>query len=240
MLRALGIAVLLIAAVFGGYLYWLHRTRARYNARSLSAAPTRRDARRGNQPQTRTLHVPGCAKDFTVNVGELVQPQITPALSRAALDQAKAIYGKPTQSLNNGTLVWQQNAFTLIEAHPGKPDSSLHLTMQIGHVVQTLDDIELGIDSFNAILIKMRDRNLPVEQKLTHGNDSWTFTITVPSGCGPAWQSQYARTLPETPELDRETAPRITNGVLGQPQPNAFLNKLATEYTLTRLNPDPH
>lgn len=228
MLRAVAIAVLLIAAVLGGYLYWLRRARAHYEARSLSAAPVHH----GYQLQTRTLHVEGCAKDFTVKVGELVEPQITPALARSSLAQSAAIYGPPTKRVRNGDLEWQQDAFTLTEDNPGKPASSLHLAIHAGHVVQTLDDVEVGIDSFNAIFIKMRDRNIPVTERLTHGKNSWTLTATIPSSCGPAWQSEYARTLPETPELDREIAPRITNGIIGQSRPDAFLNKLATSYTL--------
>lgn len=224
MLRALLITFAILATALGGYLYWLHRAHAYIHVRSLTAAPPHRQA----PAKTRILIVPGCERSFLVKVGELVEPQITPP---AALAQANRLYGKPARKPH--ALIWEPDAFTLTEPLLGTSSASLHLALHIGHVVQTLDDIELGIDSFNAIRAKMRDRNLPVTDKLVHGNHAWTYQLTIPSSCGAEWSSTYARTLPETPELDAQILPPA-NSPDPSPRPAAFFNKLAMDYTLAR------
>ncbi len=242
MLRALLITLAILAAALGGYLYWLHRTHAYMHVRSLSAAPTRHDG----QTKTRMLVVPGCERSFLVKVGELVEPEITPATTLSAepdaLRAATLLYGKPTHEHHPEMLVWKQDAFTLAEPLARESiaasalSGSLELTINTGHVVQTLDDIELGIDSFNAIRTKMRDRNLPVSDQLVHGKDFWTYRLTIPSSCGPKWSSTYTRTLPETPELDAQILPPA-GAADHAPRAAAFFNKLATKYTLTRVEP---
>lgn len=224
MLRALLITFAILAAALGGYLYWLHRAHAYMHVRSLTAAPPHREA----HAKTRILIVPGCERSFLVKVGELVEPQITPS---TALAQANQLYGKPARKSHS--LIWEQDAFTLTEPLTGTTPDRLQLALQIGHVVQTLDDIELGIDSFNAIRAKMRDRNLPVSDELVHGNHDWTYRLTIPSSCGARWSSTYARTLPETPELDAQILPPA-NSPDPSPRPAAFFNKIAMDYTLAR------
>lgn len=223
MLRALLITFAILAAALGGYLYWLHRAHAYIHVRSLTAAPARREA----APKTRILVVPGCERSFLVKVGELVEPEITPSATPETLALATRLYGKPTRKSH--ALIWSQDAFTLAEPAADR----LMLTLETGHVVQTLDDIELGIDSFNAIRAKMRDRNLPVSDALVHGQHTWTYQLSIPSSCGASWSSTYSRTLPETPELDAEILPPA-NSPDPAPRAAAFFNKIATEYTLTR------
>ncbi len=234
MLRSLLIAFALLAAALGGYLYWLHRTRAYMSARSLTAASAHHAATTG----TRILHVPGCERDFLVKIGELVEPQITPSLSPDALRLARQIYGAPAQHKRPRAITWTQNAFTLTEILPRAAAPELQLDLHTGHVVQTLDDVELGVDSFNAIRDRMRDRNLPISDSLTHGDHSWTYRLTIPSSCGSAWTSIYSRTLPETPDLDAEILPPAS-AADHSPRPSAFLNKLTTEYTLAPVAAKP-
>ncbi len=228
MLRALLITVAILAGALGGYLYWLHRAHAYIHVRSLTAPPTRQAV----APRTRILLVPGCERSFLVKVGELVEPEITPSATPEALATATRLYGRPTHKSHS--LIWSQNAFTLTEPAADR----LRLTLETGHVVQTLDDIELGIDSFNAIRAKMRDRNLPVSDALVHGPHTWTYQLTIPSSCGANWSSSYSRTLPETPDLDAQILPSA-NSPNPAPRAAAFLNRIATEYTLTRAKSQP-
>ena len=223
MLRALLVSLGLVAAVLGAYLYWLHRTQAYLHLRSLSAPPVHHAA----EARTRVLRVSGCQRDFLVKVGELVEPQITPSSSPSDLAQAEKLYGAAQRFRHSPAMVWKQNAFTLTEW----PPNTLQLSLNTGHVVQTLDGIELGVDSFNAIRARMRDHNLPFTDELVHGHQSWTYRLTIPSSCGPAWRSIYARTLPETPELDAQIHPPAGSPD-PSPRPAAFFNKLALEYTL--------
>ena len=223
MLRALLITVAILAGALGGYLYWLHRAHAYIQVRSLTAPPPRRAA----APSTRILFVPGCERSFLVKVGELVEPQITPSSTPETLALATRLYGKPTRKSHS--LIWSQDAFTLAEPAADR----LLLTLETGHVVQTLDDIELGIDSFNAIRAKMRDRNLPVSDALVHGQHTWTYQLMIPSSCGSRWSSTYSRTLPETPDLDAQILPPA-NSPNPAPRAAAFFNRIASEYTLTR------
>jgi hypothetical protein len=235
MLRALLIALAVFAAALCGYLYWLHRSRAYIHVRSLTAAP----AHRAVQPETRILRVEGCDRTFLVKVGELVEPQFAPSATPDALTRATGIYGPPVRHRHPSALVWAQDAFTLTEPLTGAAAGSLKLTLNTGHVVQTLDDVELGIDSFNAIRAKMRDRNLAVSDQLIHGQHSWTYRLTIPSSCGAKWQSTYSRTLPETPDLDAQIYPPA-HSPDPSPRAAAFFNKLATEYSLERAHGPMH
>ena len=223
MLRAVLLAFGLLAAALGAYLYWLHRTQAYLHLRSLTAPPVHH----ASEARTRVLHVPGCQRDFIVKVGELVEPQITPSSSPNDLALAEKLYGAAHRIRHSPAMVWEQNAFTLTEW----PPETLQLALNTGHVVQTLDGIELGVDSFNAIRARMRDHNLPFKDELVHGNQSWTYRLTIPSSCGPAWRSIYERTLTETPELDAQIYPPA-GSTDHSPRPAAFLNRLALEYTL--------
>ena len=180
-------AVLLFAAA-GGYLVYLHRTRAEYAARSLSAAgqPANESA---NQPagasphtsaanQTRTLHVDGCNKDFIVKVGELVEPCVVPG---APLTEFQSIYGREFKRNGSGIASWDEGAFTLTEGAFGtrQPTSLVHVSMHPGHVVETLDGIELGIDSFGALFRKLRDMKLDAHERIESSPEGWTLIVSL-------------------------------------------------------------
>src|SRR5579871_6914641 len=103
-------AVLVLGALAVSYLVWVHRTRAGYHARSLSA-PSRPA---GAQPdKTRTLLVDGCDKPFLVKVGELVEPRAIPGAPLSAFEQ---LYGAPTKQKKNAPLTWDTYPFTLTES----------------------------------------------------------------------------------------------------------------------------
>src|SRR5580658_1530360 len=87
--RAWIIASLIVLLGAGAYVLWITRPRAKYQARSLSAA--HRPPNQNPNIGTRTLHVEGCAKDFIVNTGELVEPRVVPG---APLERFRNIYGK--------------------------------------------------------------------------------------------------------------------------------------------------
>lgn len=239
-------AVLLIAAA-GGYLVYLHRTRAEYAARSLSAAgqPANESA---NQPagaspnknaanQTRTLHVDGCNKDFLVKVGELVEPRVVPG---APLTEFQSIYGREFKRNGSGIASWDEGAFTLTEGAFGtrQPTSLVHLSMHQGHVVETLDGIELGIDSFGALFRKLRDMKLDAHERIESSPEGWTLIVSFYSACGQRYRSEYSRTLPASPEIDQLITRRVANpgGSQGQFRSDVFMNKIITDYVLTPSN----
>jgi hypothetical protein len=242
-------AVLLLAAA-GGYLVYLHRTRANYAARSLSAAgqPANESANQlgGTSPQknaanqTRTLHVDGCNKDFLVKVGELVEPRVVPG---APLTEFQSIYGHESRrgkSDKSGIVSWDEGAFTITEgsfaAH--QPSSLVHVSIHQGHVVETLDGVELGIDSFGALFRKLRDMKLDAHERIEHSTDSWTLTVSFYSACGQRYRSEYSRTLPAGPDIDKFITRRVTNpdGSQSSFRSDVFMNKLITDYVLTPSN----
>jgi hypothetical protein len=240
-------AVVLIAAAAGGYLLWIHRTRAGYHARSLSASG--RPA--GAEPaKTRTLHVDGCEKDFLVKVGELVEPRAIPGAPLAAFEQ---IYGAPVKStqshsLPQGVTAWATYPFTLSERRVAP--SSLQLSVHPGHVVQTLDDVELGIDSFAAIFRKARDRNIEIHERIRRNaqpipgfdGPSWTLIVSFDSSCSRRFRSEYSRTLASTAEIDGQIEPAVAKAdgqvktESGLYRSSVFMNKVAFDYTMALSN----
>lgn len=240
--RAWIAAVVLLLGIAGGYLIWIHRTRAGYHARSLSASSHPADS---PQNQTRTLHVDGCDKDFLVKVGELVEPRAIPG---APLPVFEKIYDTPSKRGKPGITLWDLDAFSLAEGMPSgsaQPPFVL-LSINQGHVVQTLDDIELGIDSFASIFHKARDRNIEIHERIRHnigpnagsGGESWTLTVSFDSACNRRFRSEYSRSLAASPEVNRQINP-ATPVINGQPAPyrsSVFMNKVVSEYTMVLSN----
>jgi len=236
-------AAVLVLIATGGYVLWITRPRARYEARSLSAAPPASPAKQ----TTRTLHVAGCDKDFIANIGELVEPRVIPG---ASLDQFRAIYGKETKRLKPGIWIWNQDPYTLTGEYlgPGNPGNAVELHVKQGHVVETLDGVELGIDSFGALFRKMRDKKVEVQEHIDHGNGNWTLIVSLDSSCGRKFRSQYSRTLPASPELDNLIAPRSatpvrpgqaagnSNPASGPLSSDVFMSKVVSEYSLVLSN----
>ncbi|HEY9128066.1 MAG TPA: hypothetical protein VIM62_13115 [Acidobacteriaceae bacterium] len=234
-------AIVLIAAAAGGYLIWLHRTRAGYHARSLSASNRPANA----QPdKTRTLHVDGCQKEFLVKIGELVEPQVIPGAPLPVFEQIYGSPEKPGRSAQPQAHIWDTDPFTLSENALQPP--SLHLAINQGHVVQTLDDIELGIDSFAAIFRKARDRNLEIHERIRRNTapsgNSWTLTVSFDSSCSRRFRSEYSRTLASTPEIDRQInpAPAKADGQISTAaspyRSSVFMNKMVSDYTMVLSN----
>lgn len=229
--RAWIVAGIILLSSAGAYLVWYTRARAVYTARSLTAAQRLADA--PVKDTTKTLHVDGCEKNFVVKTGELVEPRVVPG---AALDQFRTVYGKETRR-DHGILTWDQNAFTLTNS-PSAPQSSgdsVDVDLKQGHVVETLDGVELGIDSFGALFRKLRDLKVDSHESIEHVNGNWTLRVSMYSACGHKYRSEYARTLPSTPELERQILPRA-NDPRGSAAPwrsDVFMNKVITDYVLT-------
>jgi hypothetical protein len=227
--RAFLVSVLLVAFAAGSYLVWSDRARFIHADRSLTAPPP--SANPATKPKTHSLHVDGCKEDFIVKVGELVEPRVVPG---ASLAQFRSIYGKETKQDQHNVATWERRPYTLTESdsEPGQT-SFVHLTVPPGHVVETLDGVELGIDSFAAILHKMRDRKIEVEEKVAASDGKWTLTFTLASGCARQFISEYSRSLDSGPEIDKQIAGKIEPG--GQPgplRPDVFLNKVVYDYSL--------
>jgi hypothetical protein len=230
--RAWIVTCLIVAAVIGGYALWLHRTRAGYSARSLSAshhAPNPAAKR-----ATKSLHVDGCQADFVVSPGELVEPRVTPG---ASVDQVRGIYGKESGHEEKGVLTWNQFAYTLVDGNFGSdvPENFVRISLAQGHVLETLDGVELGIDSFGTIFRKMRDKKVEVHERIDHADGHWTYVVSLYSACGHQFRSEYFRTIAGSPEIDRMMAPRASGAADHGDSPwrsDLFMNKMVSEYSM--------
>lgn len=240
------VASALILLAIGASIVWINRTRAGYNARSLSAAPHPPDSATGKAAsQTKTLHVEGCEKDFLVKTGELVEPRAVPG---ASLDRFRAIYGKETKRDRSGVFTWDRDPYTLtdIDLGPGNLGNSVSIDVHQGHVVETLDGIELGIDSFGTIFRKMRDRQLEAHERMIQGQGNWKLIVSFYSDCGHKYRGEYSRTLPTSSETDKLIAPlaaqpnaqpgRQAAQATGLWRSDIFMNKVAFDYTLVPSN----
>ncbi len=210
---------------------WITRPRAKYQARSLSAA----QGPPGPNPNigTRTLHVEGCAKDFIVKTGELVEPRAVPG---APLERFRNIYGKEAKRQGRQTFTWSPYAFSLTESDSG-PESlgnNISISVNQGHVVQTLDDIELGLDSMGTLFRKMRDRKIEAHERIDGTEGNWTLTVSFFSACGRKYRSEYSVVLPSTPQVEdsirsQGSGPEMAGMPLNS---DIFLNKVIYSYAL--------
>jgi hypothetical protein len=229
--RAWIVSSLIVLIAAGAYIIWITRPRARYEARSLSAA--QRPPKQNPNIGTRTLHVEGCDKDFIVKIGELVEPRAVPG---ASLEQFRNLYGKETKREDKQNFTWSRDPFSLTQANYGTENlaSFVNISVNRGHVVQTLDDVELGLDSMGTLFRKMRDRKIEVHERV-HGLDgNWTLTVSFFSFCERKYRSEYSVTIPGSPETDNAVMPS-KNG----PQDSgklwrsgAFMNKVIYDYSL--------
>ncbi len=241
-LRVWIITALIVLATVGAYVVWATRARVNYTSRSLSAAPT--PTHTAAKLATHPLHIAGCNDDFIVKVGELVEPRVVPG---APLEDFRRVYGKETYRDKLGLATWDPDPFTLTEGSlsPDKSKSFVALSVNQGHVVETLDGIELGIDSLGTVFRKMRDRGVETHERILRNDGNWTLVISFYSTCARKYRSEYSRTLLATPEIDKLITPRPQNstnpdGTPTQgPQPwrsDVFMNKVVTQYTLLPSN----
>jgi len=232
--RAWIIAGALVLAAAGAYVIWLTRAHVQYTARSLSATP--HAANEAAKPATKSLHVDGCKEDFIVSPGEIVEPRVVPG---ASIDQFRAAYGLETKQAQPGVFDWHTEAFEMTAVEPSASQSaSLQMSLNSGHIVESLDGIELGLDSFGTILRKMRDRKIEIHERIRHADGHWIFALTMYSPCGRKFRSEYVRSLPDDPETSLLINRRITggNGQTGLIRSDVFMNKVVYDYTMAMSN----
>jgi hypothetical protein len=234
--RAWIIAGLILLTAAGAYVIWITRPRAVYHARSLSASGHR--ANSPSQPSTTSLHVEGCKEDFIVSPGELVEPTVIPGTS---LDQFRTAYGPETKRQAPGVWSWKQEAFWLTNGDfgPQNPSNFVQISMNSSHVVETLDGVELGLDSFGTLFRKMQDKKVEIHQRIAHGDGKWTFIVTMYSACGHNFRSEYTRSIPSDPRVDRQISPLApvpgASGQNAQPglwRSDVFMNKVVYDYAM--------
>jgi hypothetical protein len=230
-LRAWIIAGLILLSLAGAYVIWITRPRAVYTARSLSAPG--RHPNSPSQPATKSLHVEGCKEDFIVSPGELVEPTVVPG---APLEQFRTTYGTETKRQSPGVWQWKQDEFLLTAGDYGPQNAAdfVQISMNSQHIVETLDGIELGLDSFGTIFRKMQDKKVEIHERIAHGDNNWTFIVTMYSACGHKFRSEYTRTIPSDPETDRKIA-NLAPAANGQPSPwrsDVFMNKVVYDYSM--------
>jgi hypothetical protein len=229
--RAWIIAGLVLLSAAGAYVIWITRPRAGYAARSLSAA--RPPSNLASQPVTKSLHVEGCKDDFLVNPGELVEPRVVPG---STLDQFRNIYGKESDKEGPSIFVWSGEAYDLrmIRANAEEPEDSVQISLNGRHVLETIDGIELGLDSFGTIFRKMRDRKVEAQEHIRRSGDHWILTVSIHSSCGGKFRSEYFRSIPASPETDSLINRRSigTDGRPGQLRSDVFMNKVVYDYIM--------
>jgi len=232
--RAWIIAGVLVLAAAGAYILWLTRAHVQYTARSLSSAP--HAANQAAKPATKSLHVEGCKEDFIVSPGEIVEPRVVPG---ASIDQFRAVYGPETKQPQVGIFDWHTEAFELraIEPTPAQT-ANLQMSLNSGHIVESLDGVELGLDSFATILHKMQDRKVEIHERIRHADNHWILTLTMFSACGRNFRSEYVRSLPDEPETSRLINRREIggNGQQGLIRSDIFMNKVVYDYSMQPSN----
>jgi hypothetical protein len=239
--RAWIIAGLILLTAAGAYVIWITRPRAVYSARSLSASGNHANSpvQPLAQNLTKSLHVEGCKEDFIVSPGELVEPTAVPG---AALEQFRNLYGLETKREAPNVWQWKQEAFWLTDGDfgPQNPSDFVQISMNTGHIVETLDGIELGLDSFGTIFRKMQDKKVEIHERIERTESHWMLIVTMYSACGRKYRSEYTRTIPSDPEVDRQIAPLAltnagANGQTGQAglwRSDVFMNKVAYDYAM--------
>jgi len=232
--RAWIAACVLLLSAAGAYLLWIYRPKATYNARSLSAGAHRpSQAQAQALPVTKSLHVDGCRQDFIVSPGELIEPTVVPG---ASLEQMLSVYGPEPKRDKNDALTWDKYEYSLTEGGfgAGNPGSFLRISLNSGHILESLDGVELGLDSMGTIFRKMRDKKVEVDERIRRDGDRWILTMSLDSACGRSYRSVYFRSLPSDPETDRLINRRVA-GADGKPGPlrsDIFMNKVVYDYVM--------
>jgi hypothetical protein len=237
--RAWIFVILILLSAAAGYILWLKLPHTAVANKELSVVGRRPTP--AADAKKRTLHIDGCNADFSVAIGELVEPRVTPGSLK---DQFRSVYGKETKHDKLGNLIWVQDPLSLTDNENSRDSSAKYVSVAVnqGHVVETLDGMELGIDTFTSIFRKMRDKKIDVQERIDHVDGYWVYTIALYSACSHKYRSEYTRTLPESPELDKQMtalmAPQPAN-LAGQPAPvltNPFMNKVVYDYNLVISN----
>jgi hypothetical protein len=233
--RAWIIAGLILVTAAGAYLIWIYRPKPTYHARSLTAAP--HPANPNSQPTTKSLHVEGCNEDFIVKPGELVEPRVIPG---ASLDQFRSVYGKESNQEGPGIYTWKPEAYELQVTQPGPEhtDGIVRISLNGGHVAETLDGMELGLDSFGTIFGKLQDKKVEAHERILRQGDKWILTVSLFSACDHKFRSEYVRSLPSTPEIDEFINRRVMqpNGQPGPLRSDVFMNKVPYDYIMLPSN----
>ena len=229
--RAWILSCLIVVISAAAYIVWLYRPKATYNARSLSAGAHPSEAT--SKPVTKSLHVDGCRQDFIVSPGELVEPTVVPG---ASLDEFRDVYGKETKRDPQGALTWDKYEYSLTADGfgGGGPGNSLRISLNSGHILESLDGVELGLDSMGTIFRKMRDKKVEVRERIRRDGDHWILTLSLDSACGRTFRSEYFRSLPSAPDTDDKINRRVA-GPDGKPGPlrsDVFMNKVVYDYVM--------
>ena len=235
--RAWIVACVILLSAAGAYLLWIYRPKATYNARSLSAGAHPSDT--ASKPVTKSLHVDGCRQDFIVSPGELVEPTVVPG---ASLDNFRDVYGKETKRDPQGALTWNKYEYSLTAGGfgGGSLGSSLSISLNSGHILESLDGVELGLDSMGTIFRKMRDKKVEVRERIRRDGDHWILTLSLESACGRGFRSEYFRSLPSDSETDRQINRRSVgaDGKAGPLRSDIFMNKVVYDYVMETAKDD--
>ena len=229
--RAWIVAGAILLSVAGAYLLWIYRPKATYNARSLTAGA--RHAESSAQPATKSMHVEGCREDFIVSPGELIEPAVVPG---TPLEAMRSVYGKENRRDKQGVLTWDKYEYSLMEGFAGEATRGdfLRLSMNSGHILETLDGVELGLDSFGTIFHKMRDKKVEVHERIRRDGDKWTLIVSLDSACGRKFRSEYFRSIPSDAETDSKINRRVAgaDGKAGPLRSDVFMNKVPYDYVM--------
>jgi hypothetical protein len=237
MTKSLSWILAILFFVLGGTAYLIWRTRPRAVIAPLKNA-AEKPAHSNNQPQNlHPLHVDGCNRDFMVRPGEVLEPRVLPG---ATPEQFRAVYGKESTHDKNGPLTWDLYPYSFTDSNfgPASHSNFISVDMNPGHVLKTLDGVELGIDTFGTILQRAKDGHVPVHETIAHTDGKWILTLSLYSACNRKFRSEYHWTIDGSPEVDKQIVPPNT----GTPAPDApwrsdiFMNKFVSNFDLEMAN----
>jgi len=232
-IRSVVIALVLLALAAGAWFLFITKPKATYSVKQDKAAHDA--AASALLAGTTTLHVEGCTADFPIRPGERLEPRVLPGASR---DQFRNIYGKETTLDKSGSLVWKLEPYTVTDFESGKPNAAVTIQMAQGHVLRTLDGIDLGVDTFHSILRRNMGLWIEVHERIEKREDEWVLNLSFYSACGKKYRSVYSWTLPSSPETDRlihlpTETPQTPKSPLNS---NTFYNKVVENYRLEFAN----
>jgi len=132
-----------------------------------------------------------------------------------------------------GGVTWKLENYSLTDEISKNTNRSktINLLPKSGYVIKTPDGMELGRDTFNAILKKVTLRGIPIHESIDGPEGSWMLVVWFQSACSPNYRSEYTWILNGSKHTDEQILPDPENG--GAPwKSNVFLNEKVQSYSM--------
>lgn len=203
--RATGLVSLLIFISVSAPAGWLVGRRVEGRSVSggtVSTAALERPRAPESVPALAT-HIDGCRSYIEPPNGVDVEPKILPG---APIENLRHLYGQ--ESKHDKTInewEWRTKDFSLHRWGLSDQDKarSIGIDVNPGRIVATPDGVELGKDTFAAIVPKMNDRGVAVTEHMEGADGTWILFVSFPSTCDSQYWSEYTWYLDGTPSVEK-------------------------------------